>query len=75
MVPLVAVPGAVVTFDEEQDMHRQQELMKTVLLRAAASTTLMAVVGAGRRFIGQDTYRTTRPAPDARADLVLVGTA
>ena len=37
-------------------MHKQQELMKNVVLRAAASTTLMAVVitvvGAGRKFTG-----------------------
>ena len=37
-------------------MHKQQELMKNVVLRAASSATLMAVVvtvvGAGRKFTG-----------------------
>ena len=53
--PLVSLLAGV-KFDEEQDMHKQQELMKTVVLRATASTTLMAVVvtvvGAGRKFTG-----------------------
>ncbi len=37
-------------------MHKQQELMKNVVLRAASSATLVAVVvtvvGAGRKFTG-----------------------